>query len=360
VVQVARAGNPIQVGHAVWFEEQRRAVIREEPVGRPQAGQLTVQARASLISRGTEMLAYRGQISPDMDLGLETCAGTFAFPVKYGYQVVGEVVAAGSGVPLDVGDLVFARHPHQDLFTMRYNPDLVFRLPRGTDPEVGTFANLAEVALNALLDVPVRIGDVVIVFGQGIVGLFCALFARKTAGRLIVVDPHSARRQRALGLGADMAVDPADVAKVVAEATSGRGADVAIEASGAPRALQQAIVATGQEGTIVAVGYYGARPVLLTLAPEFHFRRQHIVSSQVSSVGSGIQTRWDFSRRRDAVLSLLAELPVKEFITHRFTLNAAPEAYALVDTQADATLGVLFDYAQFGPAPSRSDQGPPG
>ncbi len=333
-----------RAGHAVWFESNRRAVVRDEVVSAPGPGELTIRARSSLISQGTEMQVYRGQISADTDLGLETCAGSFAFPVKYAYQVVGVVEAVGPDVPYRPGDLVFARHPHQDLFTMRNNPELLFRLPPAIDPEVAIFANLADVALNALLDVPIRLGDVVVVFGQGIVGTFCGLFARKSAGKLIVVDPLADRRQRALRLGADAAVTPEELPEVVAAFTDGRGVDVAIEASSAPPALQQAIRATGQEGTIAVVSYYGTRPVALTLAPEFHFKRHRIVSSQVSSLGSGLQPRWDFVRRMNVVLDLLGKLPVKEMVTHHFDLANAPAAYEFVDMRANETLGVVFDY----------------
>lgn len=229
---------------------------------------------------------------------------------------------------------------------MRYNPDLIFKLPPGMDPDVAIFSNLADVAYNALLDVPVRIGDVVLVFGQGIVGTFTALFARKTAGRLIVVDPLADRRRRALALGADEAITPEDIPATVARLTNGRGVDIAYEASSAPPALQQAINATGQEGTICVISYYGTRPVTLTLAPEFHFRRHRIVSSQVSSMGSGLQPRWDFGRRMDVVLEEIQKLPLKEFVTHRFDLADVEEAYRFVDTRADETLGVVFRYPE--------------
>ena len=335
-----------RTGRAVWFESQRQAAVREEPVLPPKDDQVTVRARASLISQGTELQVYRGQISADTDLGLETCDGTFAFPVKYAYQVVGTVEAAGKDTPFKPGELVFARHPHQDLFTMRNNPDLIFKLPKGMDPEVAVFANLADVALNVLLDAPVRIGDNVLVFGQGIVGTFCALFARKTAGKLIVVDPLPDRRRRAMDLGADVAITPEQIPATVEKLTGGRGVDIAIEASSAPPALQQAIAATGQEGTIVVVSYYGTRPVTLTLAPEFHFRRHRIMSSQVSSVGSGLQPRWDFVRRMEVVLDLIKTFPIKEMVTHHFDLARAPEAYQFVDTRADETLGVVFRYPQ--------------
>ena len=333
-------------GRAVWFSAERTPVVQSERVEHPGRDEFTVEALASLISPGTELQVYRGQISADTDLGLETCRGTFAFPVKYAYQVVGTVVEAGSDVPLTVGERVFARHPHQDLFTMRYDPDLVFSLPANMDTDVATFANLADVALNAVLDVPVRIGDVVVCFGHGIVGSFCAQYARLTAGHLIVVDPIATRRDLALANGADEAVAPEDALSAVMDASAGRGADVAIEVSSAPGALQQAIEVTGQEGTILVVSYYGSRAVPLVLAPEFHFRRHRIVSSQVSSVGSGLQPRWDFQRRLATVLARLADLRVPEMITHRFALDDAPDAYRLIDESPEETLGVLIDYTQ--------------
>ena len=333
-------------GRAVWFSAERTPVVQSEKISTPGSDEFTVEALASLISPGTELQVYRGQISADTDLGLETCRGTFAFPVKYAYQVVGTVVEAGSDVPLTVGEQVFARHPHQDLFTMRYDPDLVFSLPADIDTDVATFANLADVALNAVLDNPVRIGDVVVCFGHGIVGSFCAQYARLTAGHLIVVDPIATRRDLALANGADEAVAPEDALSAVMDASAGRGADVAIEVSSAPGALQQAIEVTGQEGTILVVSYYGSRAVPLVLAPEFHFRRHRIVSSQVSSVGSGLQPRWDFQRRLATVLARLADLRVPEMITHRFALDNAPDAYRLIDESPEETLGVLIDYTQ--------------
>ena len=320
-------------------------VVRDEEVVDPGPGELTIESIASLISPGTEMQVYRGEISPETDLGLETCRGSFAFPVKYAYQLVGNVLATGEGVPLRAGERIFARHPHQDRFTMRYDPDLVFALPPDLDPETATFSNLADVALNAMLDCPIRIGDVVVSFGYGIVGAFCAQFAKLTAGHLIVVDPLPQRRAMAVANGADQAVSPEEAVDAVMQATGGRGADVAIEVSSSTAALQTAIEVTGQEGTIVAVSYYGSRPVTLTLAPEFHFRRVRIVSSQVSSLGSGLQPRWDFPRRFDVVLSHLPRLRIESMISHRFALVDAPSAYQLIDENPGATFGVIIEYA---------------
>jgi 2-desacetyl-2-hydroxyethyl bacteriochlorophyllide A dehydrogenase len=333
---------------ALWFTARRRAELQEELVLPPTRSQILVRAVVSLISAGTELLVYRGELGAEDDLRLETCAGTFGFPVKYAYQVIGEVVEAGPDSEFHPGELVFCRHPHQSLFTLEGSSFLVARVPSDLTPERAVFVNIVEVALNATLDVPVRFGDVVVVSGQGVVGSFCAQLARRTAGRLIVVDPIEARRSRALKLGADAAVSPDEAGSAVADLSLGRGADVCIEASGAPAALQAAIEVTGQEGTIVTVSYFGSRLVPLLLSPEFHFRRQRIVSSQVSSLGSGLQPRWTVERRYGAAMDLLRSDWLDTPVSHRFAFERAPEAYRILDEAANQAMGILLAYGGVG------------
>jgi threonine dehydrogenase-like Zn-dependent dehydrogenase len=334
----------VHAARGLWFVGPRRAELRPEEVADPVGGQVTVRALVSLVSAGTEMLVYRGEAPADADLGLETCEGSFGFPVKYAYQVVGEVVAVGDTADFRSGEIVFARHPHQESFTMRSDGWLLSRVPSGLTPERAVFVNLLEVALNCHLDVPIRYGDCVVVYGQGIVGSMCAQLARRTAGRVAVVDPIGSRRERALSWGADLALDPTEAQAGIDEMTGGRGADVSIEASGAPSALQAAIRATGQEGTIAAVSFLGTRVVSLVLAPEFHFRRQRIVSSQVSSLGSGLQPRWSPERRTGAAFDLLRQDWLLTPVTHRLPFARAAEAYELLDTEPEHAMGILLTY----------------
>jgi 2-desacetyl-2-hydroxyethyl bacteriochlorophyllide A dehydrogenase len=332
------------IADALWFAAARTAELRSEDVRSPGPDEVTVRGIASLVSAGTEMLVYRGDIPAEDDLGLETCAGSFGFPVKYAYQIVGRVEEAGAESGFSVGDIVFCRHPHQALFTMRANPILIFKVPDGLTPERTVFANLCDVALNCNLDVPSRHGDVVVVYGQGTVGSLCAQLARRTAGRLIVVDPTAARREFALSWGADAAVEPADAPAVIEALSAGRGADISIEASGAPAALQAAIVGTGQEGTIVAVSFFGGKTVPLLLSPEFHYRRHRLISSQVSTVGSGLQPRWSLERRMATVFDLLGGDVLRTPISHRLPFTEAPAAYRLLDEQPESVMGVVLDY----------------
>jgi 2-desacetyl-2-hydroxyethyl bacteriochlorophyllide A dehydrogenase len=331
-----------QQARALWFTAPRRAELLTEVAAKPRPDQVTVRAIVSLVSAGTEMLVYRGEVPASDSLGLETCAGNFGFPVKYGYQVVGEVVAAGAEAGYQPGDVVFARHPHQDLFTMRSTNSLLTRVPRDMQPERAVFVNLLEVALNCALDVPVRFGDVVVVFGYGVVGSFCAQLSRRTAGRLVVVDPIAERRTAALSRGADAAVSPEEAAGAIADVSNGRGADICIEASGAPSAVQEAVRACAQEGTIVEVSYFGTRKVPLVLSPEFHFRRQRIVSSQVGSIGSGLQPRWDLERRDGVAFELLKSDWVATPVSHRYVFDEAPDAYRVLDENARAATGILL------------------
>jgi 2-desacetyl-2-hydroxyethyl bacteriochlorophyllide A dehydrogenase len=338
----------VKTARAVWFAGPRCAEVRPEAVRAPGEGEVMVQTVVSMISAGTEMKYYRGHVAPGTDVGHPTQAGGPGFPVKFAYLCVGRVVEAGRGTPQRPGDLVYVRHPHQDLFTTPVQKDnraIVVDLPGAMDPEAAMFLNLAEVAVNALLDAPVALGDVAVVFGQGVVGLFLAQLARRTAGRLLVVDPLPARQQLGRAFGADAAVAPGDIEAAVRAASDGRGADIVFEASGAPGALQQAIRVTGREGTIVVASFYGDQPVPLVLTPEFHVGRQKIVSTMVGGLNPALRSpRWDFRRRTATALELLPGLHPTEMITHRIPFEQAPEAFRLLDERPAEVLAVALTY----------------
>jgi 2-desacetyl-2-hydroxyethyl bacteriochlorophyllide A dehydrogenase len=330
------------MARAIWFTSPHQLELRDEPVPSPREGEVQVGALYSLVSAGTEMSMYRGEASSPAEVELPMGAGTFPFPLKYGYQVVGRVEAAGVNSGREVGQLVFANHPHQERFTLP--ADLTFVIPEGLDPRRATFANLLTVALNGLLDVPIRIGDVVAVSGLGIVGSFAAILARRTADRLILIDPISNRRDLARSVDADAIVDPDDAHDAIQELSEGRGADIFIEASGAPAALQGAINETGVEGTILVLSYYANRKPTLSLAPEFHGRRQKIVSSMVAMIGTGLQPRWTLDRRFKTAATALSRVDTDAMVTHELPFDEAERAYELVDQHTEDVLGVVLRY----------------
>jgi threonine dehydrogenase-like Zn-dependent dehydrogenase len=330
---------------ALWIPSKGQAELRADEAAEPEANEIRVKAIASGISTGTEMVLYHGLGPAGQEMTPSTCEGSWALPVKYGYQSVGRAIDAGAESGYEEGELVFCRYPHQDYYTIdATDPELVFRIPEFDPPEIGVLGNNADVALTALLDVPVRLGDVVVVTGLGIVGMFCALLARRTAGRLVVVDPFEYRREIALRLGADVAVHPDDAIEAVQAASDGRGSDVSIEASGAASGLQLAIDCSGLEADVAVVGWYGNKQVPLVLAPQFYSQRLKLVSSSVLYAGSGLQPRWDLGRKLEAALELLPSMHPNEMISHRIPFDRAPDAFELLEERLDQTLAVILTY----------------
>lgn len=331
---------------SVWFPRARAVELREEPLPPVGPDDVRVRAIASGISHGTEMLVYRGQVPAGLDLDLPTLRGSFSFPIKYGYESVGRVVECGRAVEhLREGDLAFSLHPHQSEYVL--SATLAVRLPDDLDPEVGVFTANLETAINVLLDAHPRLGERLVIFGQGVVGLLVTQVARRAGvGLIVAVDPIAARRRLARAVGADVALAPGDdhVADEVRKLTDGVGADLAIEASGSGAALNQALECVAFQGTIVVCSWYGTKPAELTLGGAFHRGRLRVVSSQVSNLDPALTPRWTRERRRRLALELLPELTLAPLITHRVPFDQAAEAYALVDERPDETVQVILTY----------------
>lgn len=309
------------MAQAVWFTGPERVELRQEalpPIGK---GEVRVQAVASGISAGTEMLVYRGQVPPDLPLDLPTLEGSFGFPIKYGYASVGRT---------ESGDLVFVHHPHQTEYVVPASAAISLPEQLG---ERGVFLANVETAVNVMLDAAPRLGETVLIFGQGVVGLLLTQLAVRVGARVFAVEPHDLRQRLAAKLGAQV-MFPDEI----------QDADVVIEASGNPAALNQAVRCVAFGGTLIACSWYGTKPVSLDLGEAFHRRRVRIVSSQVSTIDPSLTGRWSRERRLALARDLLAELELDALITHRFPLDAASQAYDLVARKPEETVQVLFTY----------------
>ena len=328
---------------SVWFPRAREVELRSETVGAPGTGEIRVRSIASGLSHGTEMLVFRGEVPSDLALDLPTLAGSYGFPIKFGYASVGKIVAVGAGVSgMAPGDRVFVHHPHQEEYVV--SAGAAVRLPERLPPEIGVFLANCETALNAVLDAHPRFGEEVVVLGQGVVGLLITQLLQQAGASVTAVEPIALRRELALRCGADEAVAPDDALARIAARTNGRGADVAIEASGNARALQLAIDGAAFQSSVIVCSWYGTKPVSLDLGSRFHRQRLRLVSSQVSHVDPALAPRWDRARRRATATSLLGELLLGPLITHRIPFARAAEAYELVDRRPEETVQVILTY----------------
>ena len=328
-------------GRTLYFDGPRAVSVEETPVQDPGPEEVLVRTTHSAISPGTELLVYRDEVPEQMatDETIDALEGTLSYPLQYGYAAVGEVAALGREVDETWrGRRVFAFHPHESHFLA--TPDEL--VPTSLPPVTATFIANAEAAASFVMDGRPRIGERVVVYGQGPVGLLTtALLASFPLDRLVAVDCFERRRDLARDLGADAALAPDDD---VTAAIGGDGADLAIELSGNPAALDDAIAATGFAGQVIVGSWYGTKTATLDLGGTYHRSHIRIRSSQVSRVDPDHAGRWDKDRRLGLVRDRLAELPIEDLVTHTFTLEAAADAYRLLDERKAEAVQVLFRY----------------
>src|ERR1700750_2563389 len=103
--------------HALWYTGPGRAQIQGAVLGPLASGAVRIRAAHGAISRGTESVVAAGRVPPSefQRMRAPYMAGSFPFPVKYGYATVGIV---GLGPAPRVGRGVFALHPHQTVFDL--------------------------------------------------------------------------------------------------------------------------------------------------------------------------------------------------------------------------------------------------
>ena len=205
-------------------------------------------------------------------------AGSFPFPVKYGYAAVGRVVEGPAEL---AGREVFVLHPHQDRFAAP--AAMAVPLPEGLPAGRAVLAANMETALNILWDSGASAGDRIAVVGAGTVGALTGwLCARLPGTEVTLVDVNPERAALAAALGCGFAVPEA----------APEDCDLTIHTSASGEGLATALGAAGLEATVVEASWYGDRPPTVGLGGAFHSRRLRLVSSQVGLVPTERRARW--------------------------------------------------------------------
>ena len=312
---------------ALQFVAPRRVALTELDLPPLGDGDVLVRTRCSGLSAGTELLAYRGQIDPDLPLdeSIGALAGTFRFPFRFGYSCAG--VVEDSRAALAGGTEVFAFHPHQDRFVV---PAAAVVPLDGVDPRIAALFPLVETALQITLDAGPLLDEHVVVLGLGAVGILTAVLLRRAGALVVAGEPLAWRRAAAASLGVD-AVEPAHLAATLSDRGISDGVPLLVEVSGNPAALDEGLRLLNHEGTALVASWYGTKPVTLMLGGEFHRRRLTVRSTQVSTIPAHLGHRWTIERRRRAVAALLTELDLGTVATHTFAFERAADAFAALD-----------------------------
>ncbi len=336
---------------AIYHVAPRTVTVQEIDLPAPRNGELLIKALCSAISPGTESLIFRGEAPSDLpqDTSIGSLQGSFSYPFRYGYALVGEVAAVGADEDREwLGRRVFAYHPHQNYAVVDKKDCLV--LPEDVPAERALFLANMESALNLVFDTAPLPGERIMVFGQGIVGLLItAVLARFPLEELITADPVAMRRQKSVELGAALSINP-EVKREFAALKDclfyegADGLDAAIEVSGNLAALNQAIELTGFAGRVVIGSWYGQSETPMDLGSHFHRQRIRLISSQVSTIDPRLAGRWSKKRRLDLAWEWLAEIRAERLITHHFAPSACQDAFELIDSKRAGVLQPVFEY----------------
>ena len=357
--------------------------LADVPAPGVRPGHVLVRTSVTLISAGTERMLVefgksdwiqRARQQPDkvrmvrdkvgtdgLAATIEAVRGKLDQPVTLGYCNVGTVIGVGDGVSgFACGDRVASNGPHAEIVCVPVH--LCARVPELVSDEQAAFTVISAIALQGLRLAEPTMGECVAVMGLGLVGLLSVQLLRAQGCRVLGLDPDPDRRAMARRFGAEVCgVDPtADPIAFAAAFSRGRGVDAVLvtasTSSSAP--MQQAARMCRKRGRIVLVGVTG-----LELSRADFFEKE--LTFQVScSYGPGRYdpdyelggrdypvgfVRWTEQRNFEAVLDLMADgaVDVAPLITHRFGLDAVPQAYALL-TSGESSLGIVLEFASAG------------
>ena len=328
---------------AVLLPGNREVHVVERPVPAPGPGEVLVRTRASAICR-SDMSLYVGH-------PIVGGSGAGKGLVVPGHEPAGDVVALGPGVAgVEVGDRITAYlaigcgHCEYCLLGERMLCHAFSCL--GFDRDGGDAEYFTLPAVNCLkLDdaISYAAGAVmtdmvgtqyhtqkrlrvsgeatVAVVGLGPMGSAGVMVANAHGARVIAVDPLPERRELALSLGADDAVDAVgDVVAQVLELTGGRGVDVAIDCSGAPAGQNAALDIARRKGRVAFVGESRST----TINPS-----DQLIRKTLELIGGWYFPLWEYDEIQRFIVR--HDVPVERMVTHRYAIDDAAEAFRAFD-----------------------------
>lgn len=273
-------------------------------------------------------------------------------PRIFGHETAGVVAAIGAGVQeFEPGDRVIAFHhiPCGECFYCRhklyaqcpvykkvgitagYEPagggfsqyvrvmDWIVRrgvekIPGGVSFDRACFVEPVNTCLKGVVQLDPRPEDVVVILGQGPIGLMFTMIVQRSGATIIATDTMPFRRELALRFGAIAALDPRDpdLQSRIMDMTSGRGADSVIVAASAPGIAEQ------------AVRYSRPGSRILLFAQTSHQERIELSGADICVGERTVFGSYSASvdlQKESAALVFSGALPVEYLISHRFALN---------------------------------------
>ncbi|HZT60800.1 MAG TPA: alcohol dehydrogenase catalytic domain-containing protein [Pyrinomonadaceae bacterium] len=336
--------------------------IRIEEVERPRAGVGEAVIRVTLTTIcGTDLHILRGEypVRPGLVIGHEPVGVVEELgPGVTGYEV-GDRVLVGAITPCGQCRACLSGHlsqcGHGDAYEAvggwRFGNTIngaqaeyllvphaqanLAKIPDElTDEQVVLLADIASTGFSGAESGAVKIGDSVVVFAQGPIGLCATAGARLMGAALVVgVDGDSNRLRMSERMGADVVLDyrETDVVAEVLRLTGG-GADVAIEALGTQQTFEDCLRCLRPGGTLSSLGVYSGK----LQVPYEAFAAGLGDHRIVTTLCPGGKER--MRRLMEVVRS--GRVDLTPLLTHTFPLDRISEAYELFGGRLDGVLKV--------------------
>ncbi len=331
----------------------RRFTLAERELPDPAPGEVQVQVAAIGIC-GSDMHSF-----VEGSVGDQICK----YPMVLGHEPSGVVLKTGAGVmhwsPGDHAALEPAIYCYHCEFCMsgRHNVCANMRFMSSTEtpgffrervnlPAVnllnlgriglreGTLIEPLAIALHSLQFAPPRVGDHVAVIGAGPIGLLTiALLKLNGASRIWAVEPVAHRRDMAIAMGADAAIDPGAVNPVqeILRDTSRRGVDAVYDCAAKPNSLAWSIDMVRSAGALILTGIHSEVETPLNLHT---LRRKEVTFFNVRRSNHESELARDLLATHSRLFA-----PV---ITHERPMDGINEAFELVSSYGDGVGKLLI------------------
>ena len=205
-----------------------------------------------------------------------------------------------------------------------------------TDEQIVLLSDIASTVFSGAESAQIKLGDAVVIFVQGPIGL-CATAGAKLLGAALViaVDGDQNRLQMARKLGADVTLDYREL-DVVAEVKklTGGGADAAIEALGTQETFTSALRSLRAGGTLSSLGVYSSKVQIPHEAFAAGLGDYRIITTLCPGGKERMQRLMEMVKRGRVDLTPL--------LTHSFSLNQIQDAYELFGSRADGVIKVAI------------------
>jgi threonine dehydrogenase-like Zn-dependent dehydrogenase len=204
------------------------------------------------------------------------------------------------------------------------------------DEQVVLLADIASTGFGGAESGGVRIGDAVIVFAQGPIGLSATAGAKLMGATFVIaVDGDHNRLEMARRMGADVTLNfkEVDVVSEVRRLTD-VGVDVAIEALGTQETFEQALRCLRPGGTLSSLGVYSGKLQIPYEAFAAGLGDQHIVTTLCPGGKERMRRLMEVVRR--------GRVDFTPMLTHRFSLDEIKDAYRIFGERLDGVIKVAI------------------